>query len=165
MLKAILTSTAVAGLALLIATPAPTFAESPSRAGSHVKRHSAHRSKHYKHDPSHHRRHVRHHRRHVRHHRHDPSHHRHHRRHHWHHRRHHRHHRRHHRHHGVHIGINIGGLGYRPSYPHGHVHHVHDAYCPVVVRPVVVAPVWEVYYHSHHRHPSTAPFTHCRRGI
>lgn len=157
MLKALLTSIVVPGMALLIAMPAPSFAESKWRAGSHVQRPSAHRSKHYKHVPSH-RRHTQH-----IHHRHDPSHskyrhHRHKGRHY--HRHHHRHERRHHRRHtrrpNVHIGINIGGLIHRPSYPHGHAHHIHDDDCPVVVRPVVVVPTWEVYYHSHYDHSAAA---------
>jgi len=55
----------------------------------------------------------------------------------------------------MHIGVNIGGYPYYPPYPHGHLRHIHDHFCPVVVRPVIVAPVWEVYYHSHYR-PSAA---------
>lgn len=127
MLKAILSSIVVPGIALLIAMPAPTFAESHPRGGSYVERHSAHRS--------------RHHQRHYRQHRHD--------------RRHARrvyHHRRHHRrqeYHGVHMDLHFEGHNHRPWYPHGHAYHVHDNNCPVIIRPVIVAPVWDVYYHSH----------------
>lgn len=145
MLKAILTSIMVPGMALFIAMPAPTFAEPPSRAGSHVQRRSAHRPEPNKHNPGQPQRYRRHDRRHardVRHHRPNVS--------------QHQSHRRPHRHHGVHIGVNIGGYAHRPPYPHGHAHHLHNNYCPVVIRPVILVPTWEVYYHPHHYHSAAA---------
>jgi len=145
MLKAILTSIVVPGMALLLAMPTMTFAEPRSRTGSHIRGPSASQSRH-------HRRHYRHHqddRRHtrdVRRYRYEshPY------------KRHHRHHHGHKRHNDIHIGVNIGGYGYYPRYPHGHIHHIHNSYCPVVISPVIIAPVWEVYYHSYYRPSAVA---------
>jgi hypothetical protein len=56
----------------------------------------------------------------------------------------------------VHIGIRIGRPYGYPYYPHGHHLHVHDPYCPVVVKKRIyhhysyAAPTWHVYYAPHH---------------
>ena len=158
----ILTRLVVSGIALLIAMPALTYAESHPRSESRMKRHATRRPGQLRHRrpdqrPD----------RHARHHWHDAERHRprHRRRHrpHWRHRRHHRHHRHHHRRHGAHVDVNIGGRGYWPTYPHGHRHHIHDDYCPVIIRPVIIAPVWDVYYHSH-QHPSASAMLHVVLG-
>ena len=128
MLKSLLIHIVAPGIALFIAMPATLFAEPFLQKNSRIQRHSVHQSKQNWRSP-------RQHRRPARYRRHDSSHHRH-------HRRHHRHHRRHHRHHRV--------------YPHGHAYHIHDAYCPVIVHPVVTVPAWEVYYHRHDHHSSAA---------
>jgi hypothetical protein len=166
MRNAILTRLVVSGIALLIAMPALTFAEPHPRAGSRIKRHSprsAGQFRHQKRDRRPDR--QKGHRWHRSDRRPDRQ-----KGHRWHRsdrrRRHHprdRHHKRHHhrryRRHGVHVDVNIGGHGRHPVYPHGHRHHIHDDYCPIVIRPVIIAPVWDVYYHSHHR-PSASAMLH-----
>ncbi len=149
MLKVILAGIVLPVMALLIAMPTPTFAESRPQPRSNIRRHSNHRPQYQRrhHVQRHHVQHRRRHHRHVRGHRQ------------YHGQRHERRQRR--RHHGAHIDIRIGGHHHRPTYRHGHPRHVHDDYCPIVIsyRQVVVVPTWEVYYHSH-RHRSSAAILH-----